>query len=322
MATPLDMLRDLALPPSTLAIVHSTGNADYLSFIAERKATLWTTVAGLPQAPQPWPDTGQYDAVILPLPANRETFSFCLMAACSVLAPNGTLYLFGHNDTGIKSSQSLLALHFSKVQLLSIGGHGRLYAASAPVRQDYTLASLQQASLLALPNGTARLTIYPGLFAKGKLDNATAFLLEHLPPIAQQARVLDFACGIGVIAKAVQQMQPNARLTMVDHDALAMAAAGINLPGAERQCVKTPAQIIGSYDLIISNPPIHDGQLLSYNIVEQLITELPRLLALKGAAYLVAQITVPIAKMAAQNKLAATEVAANKSFRITKITHR
>ena len=59
---------------------------------------------------------------------------------------------------------------------------------------------------------------------------------------------------------------------------------------------------------------------MSHRIAEALVAALPRLLAPHGAALVVAQRTVPLARWAAERKLAATEVAASKSFVVMRIT--
>ena len=53
---------------------------------------------------------------------------------------------------------------------------------------------------------------YPGLFARGGLDVMTERLLGALPPSAKHARVLDFACGSGVIGAALLAREPSLRL--------------------------------------------------------------------------------------------------------------
>jgi 16S rRNA (guanine1207-N2)-methyltransferase len=121
-----------------------------------------------------------------------------------------------------------------------------------------------------------------------------------------------------VIANTVR----DAKLTAVDNNPLALLATTENVPNATTILCGDPKQLQGEYDFIFSNPPIHEGKELSFIIVNDLVQSLPKLLKKNGAAYIVAQITVPIARMAKQADLECIEIAASRSFRVSKINAR
>ncbi|MCB9530008.1 MAG: methyltransferase [Myxococcales bacterium] len=129
------------------------------------------------------------------------------------------------------------------------------------------------------------------MFAAGRLDEATAVLLGTMAPVAAGARVLDYGCGAGVIGAAIRQRAPDARLHLLDADAVAVAAARENVPGAAVYVSDgfgaTPGRLI--VDRIVSNPPIHRGKREDYSALVALIEEAPRHLARGGALELVVQ---------------------------------
>ena len=284
-------------------------------------ADTWMRVAGIDGLmPIVWYDgKKQYDLIVLPLPKGKAALELCLACLAPQLAAGGELLLHGQNDEGIKSADKILRTYFRTVETASIADKGRVYSACDTIAQPKTLEDFASTQTLSLNGQAVDFKTYPGLFAKGRLDAATALLLENLPDIPISAHVLDYACGLGVIGCAVQLRQPQSKILLVDYDPLAIHAAQQNVPAAATQCTAAPEAIAGSFDLIFSNPPIHLGQRLDYGIVERLVARLPDILSPQGSAYVVTQVTVPVARYAAESKLAATQIAASSSFRVTKI---
>eukprot|EP00747_Dinoflagellata_sp_TGD_P199023 gnl/TRDRNA2_/TRDRNA2_72167_c0_seq2.p1 gnl/TRDRNA2_/TRDRNA2_72167_c0~~gnl/TRDRNA2_/TRDRNA2_72167_c0_seq2.p1 ORF type:complete len:105 (-),score=16.30 gnl/TRDRNA2_/TRDRNA2_72167_c0_seq2:1-282(-) len=88
----------------------------------------------------------------------------------------------------------------------------------------------------------------------------TAALLRTLPDPPPHGRVLDFACGSGIIAAALIRRKPSIHLHLLDADILAVQAARHNVPLAKRfflsncwpACDRDAKQI--RYNWIVSNP--------------------------------------------------------------------
>ncbi|MBV5336167.1 methyltransferase, partial [bacterium] len=117
--------------------------------------------------------------------------------------------------------------------------------------------------------------------------------LEALPPVKEGAKVLDFAGGAGVIAAWVRARTPDAQLTLLDADALALVAAAENVPGAVLAASDgfdglDPA---ARFDLIVSNPPIHCGRQEDFAVLAAFLERGPKLLRPKGALVFVVQRT-------------------------------
>jgi len=251
---------------------------------------------------------------LLPLPRGKEALHYCLHAAASVLADNGHVLLYGMNDLGIKSAGKVAGGIFASVECIHTGNHGRIWRLAKP---DTKVVKNKPDDFAS---GTPPHVTYPGLFAGGKLDDSTALLIANLPHINSNAAVLDFACGIGVIAAAVRRAQPTCRIAAVDHDPLALLATARNVPDVTCQLMGQPVGITGTYDYVFSNPPIHEGNTQSFHIVHDLVMALPQLLNKGGAAYIVAQVTVPVARLAKEARLECSAVAATRSFRVSCVT--
>lgn len=88
--------------------------------------------------------------------------------------------------------------------------------------------------------------------------------LDTITPQNQAPRVLDLCCGSGCIGCAIGVNLPQSRIVMVDMSDKALRVARSNVMkhtmGARVSCVKAnalkaPPANIGTFDLIVSNPP-------------------------------------------------------------------
>jgi 16S rRNA (guanine1207-N2)-methyltransferase len=214
------------------------------------------------------PPDGPFDAAFLRMPRSRDALRLAAHQIAAALSPGAPLYVFGNNDEGIKSAAATLAPLFEPVVSVDARRHARLVrglrALAAPTPDpDAWLTS----RALALPGGARVFVSYPGCFAKGGLDAGTAVLIGALGGALAELgraapRVLDLACGIGVIAAAVHDLAPEASIDGCDADALAVRAAARNARFARLAVGDGPAAIeppSGGWDLIVSNPPVHDG---------------------------------------------------------------
>ena len=156
----------------------------------------------------PWPSGSEYDCIILRLPKSKPEQDMTVHALAARLAPSGRIVIYGGNDEGIKPIAKRIGALFQTVDTRAARGHGRVIEASS-VRADAAIkgaldqwAQVRDMTIGTLGTSTRAWLSYPGLFAGGALDEGTALLLAHLPPIADNAAVLDYGCGTGVVAAA------------------------------------------------------------------------------------------------------------------------
>lgn len=262
------------------------------------RAVRWSRVASgaLAGEAAAWAPAGPHPGATLRMPKAKAALDLALHAVASTLPAGAPLWVYGANDEGIRSIAGRLAGLFDDVEAVSVKRRCRVWqarrsagAARAP------LAAWRQVSQMALPGGAVEWVEYPGVFAAGRLDEATAVLIGVMAPVAAGARVLDFGCGAGAIGAAVRQRAPDARLHLLDADAVAVAAAGENVPGAAVYVSDGFGAVPGLVvDRIVSNPPIHRGKREDYAALTALIDEAPRHLAAGGALELVIQRRLPV----------------------------
>jgi 16S rRNA (guanine1207-N2)-methyltransferase len=253
-----------------------------------------------------WPEAGRrFATVALRLPKSRDEFAMLLHAAAGSLAADGTLYLFGGNDEGIGSAAKPLYALFAEVETATIKHHARVYRsrglkADALVRG--TLVDWRRSFSFSVGETALEHVTYPGVFAKDRLDDGTALLLEHLPEVT--GRVLDFGAGSGPIAQVIRARHPDADITMADIDAIALEAARENVPGARVMQVRGIGDLTHeTFDMIVSNPPVHTGVAQDFTMLEELVAARRSLLTKSGTMLLVLQNKVPLQKLAPNSQM-------------------
>lgn len=264
----------------------------------------WAFRPGGPGEVRPWPPQGPFEAAFLRLPRDWDSFELQLHLIASHLTPGGRLLVAGANDEGIRSAPRRMGPLFGDVATRVIKNRCRLLEGTrleGPAPRGEAKHWRRQIEL-ALPldeevTESISIVTYPGVFAAGRLDQASALLIAHLRQlrgVAPGPRLLDFGCGHGVLALAARRWWPEARITLLDIDALALDAAGENLPEAERLLSDGWSAVAPErrFDLILSNPPIHRGKEEDFSALEALAGRAGHFLAPQGRLLFVVQRTV------------------------------
>ena len=287
------------LPPTSLILGDPAPHLARALHDWGHTVTRWSRHLTPGQRCAPWPPAGPFGEVWVRMPRSSLEAAMLLHAAAARIDDGAQLYLYGAGDEGIRSAGRHLPPGTSPPHPLLIKRRCRVLAATriaAPPRED-GLDSWQIRTHVDWGAGERDWTFFPGMFAGGRIDPATALLIEHLPTVSTGARVLDFGAGSGVIAAAVLARTPGARVVLLERDAIALVAAARNVPGGTLVLGSGLGHVEGRFDLIVSNPPIHAGRAQSLAAVEALIREAPGALPAGGAMVLVAQRRLPIPRL-------------------------
>lgn len=251
---------------------------------------------GLPASP--WPPPGPFAAVALRLPRAKDELEMAVHAATASLRPGGRLAVYGAKDEGVRSAPRRIEPLLGEVRTAGIGNRCRVLVADrdeAPPGLRGTLRAWRETFHPPVPEIEGPWASYPGVFAHGRLDAGTALLLEHLPDLSGAGRVLDFGCGSGIVGAVVRARFPEVEVELLDVDAVALEAAGENVPGA-RRILGDGLSAAGDvrFGAIVTNPPYHAGKAHTVDVIEALVREAPARLAPGGVLVAVAQKRLPL----------------------------
>ncbi|MEN8182642.1 MAG: methyltransferase [Myxococcota bacterium] len=289
---------ELPLEDPVLVVDDASGLVE-AAFAARADVVGWRRTALAGCRALPWPPEVACAGASVRLPKGREAQDFVLSALAGRLAAGAPLWIHGANDEGIRSVGSRLESICEKVRVVAARRHGRVVEGRIlPARAPRSLGEFRMTFDADLSGGRARLVSYPGTFAHGRLDEGSALLLQTLARWRPAGRVLDFGCGIGVLALGVRQLTADAELDLLDVDAAAMEAARENVPGA-RPLLGDGFSAVPSglrYDWIVSNPPFHQGRSNDPGLARQLAREAPRHLAPGGQLLVVVPRAAPFGR--------------------------
>ena len=212
----------------------------------------------------------QADLIVFYWSKNKQENLFQLTQLLSKCALGQEVLLVGENRSGIRSAEKMLA-DYGDMHKMDSARRCSLYHFTLNQAPKFDFSTFWQQYLIA------DLNVYslPGVFSAATLDAGSALLLSTLK--VATGEVLDLGCGAGVIGAYVKKHNPKIQLTMSDIHAMALESARKTL--AENQLTGTViasdvfSDIQGKFDLIISNPPFHDGVDTAYQAVTQLIEQ-------------------------------------------------
>ena len=121
-----------------------------------------------------------------------------------------------------------------------------------------------------------------------------------------------------MIGLRLRHQQPGLRLTMVEADAVALAAAKTNLPSSTA-FLGYALDVLPQdhrFTAIVANPPYHSGKARSSTVVSRLVQDAPRYLEPDGALWMVLQNQVNVAAKLDVHFDAVELVASDKRYKV------
>lgn len=214
------------------------------------------------------------------------------------------LVLIGYKNEGIDSlaayikenftSECELDKHKAQLRCFEFVCHGQ-----RTTPDDY--AELQE---ISLKDGTHFFS-KPGVFGWNKLDRGSVLLMQSFTKsvaVDDKKQILDLGCGYGYLS--IQARKSGfAHIDATDNNAAAVIACQKNFAHFDIQgkvfadnhaehCVK-------KYDIVLCNPPFHQGFDHRKNLTEVFIHQAYKLLKPKGEAYFVVNQFIGLEKIAA-----------------------
>ncbi|MEH6627372.1 MAG: methyltransferase [Motiliproteus sp.] len=276
----------------------------------------------------PW-HSQPLDRIYYRISKEKAVVHHVINEAFRCLKPDGELLLVGAKNEGAKSYYDKARKLFGEGEL-SKAGKG-VYVAhltrsndaadewldDRDYRRQRVIAEVNDHSLLSKP----------GTFGWDKIDVGSQYLADNLDVIYQRLKtdkpkVLDLGCGYGYLSIRVASRELS-ELVATDNNAAAIACCRKNLENLGppyRVIADNCAQSISEkFDLIVCNPPFHQGFSVEGELTDRFIATAARLLAAGGQAAFVVNRFIPLERKAAGLFAEIETFADNGSFKLVRM---
>ena len=240
-------------------------------------------------------DPASFDLVLSHLPRGREVQRELIRGTARVLRPDGRFIFVASRHVGVKGCVTYARDLFGRCGVVrqKKGYHVAMTVRPEgmeppPPRDAYIERSL------VLDGAEVALVSKPGVFAWDRLDGGTERLVRTMT-IERGDRVLDLGCGTGLAGLAAARRDPEGQVVLVDSDLRAVRSARRTLEAndvanGEVLLSDGVSQVGGgeAFDVVITNPPFHQGRSVDYQVAEQFVRNSRQVLRPGGRLFLVA----------------------------------
>ncbi len=267
--------------------------------------------------------------VVLFLPKGRQRLLAQLQLLGSRVPLNSRLIVIGAVAAGIKSTGKKLVDYCTQIHKIDTARHCHAWSGLLKPLPRVELIELFTHWPFEFNEQTLPITSLAGVFADGHLDSGSGLLIDTLrayqSDLPGSMKTLDFGCGSGAISAALAMLRPDSSITAVDNDAFALAAAGRtfarnNIQGMVKPTA-APIDLEDQFDLIVSNPPFHQGISQTTAVTTAFIQRLPDLLTRRGQAWIVANRFLNYEQTALASGLQIVQRADNRGYKVLAIKH-
>jgi 16S rRNA G1207 methylase RsmC len=218
--------------------------------------------------------SGHYDYVLIQIPKNMSFFEDILCHLTQHLHAQSKVICGSMVKHLAPTSFDLLNKYIGKTSTSLAQKKARLVFADfelSKVQSPYPIKVKIESFEIPFSNNS-------NLFSRDKLDIGSRFFLEHIPR-GNFKTILDLGCANGIIGIKAKMMNPEARIFFSDDSAMAIDSARTNYGNNFKDeasffwtnCFE--GQPKNSLDLVLCNPPFHQGNTIGDFIAWQMFQD-------------------------------------------------
>lgn len=215
----------------------------------------------------------------------------------------GQLYLIGHKQEGINSLVSFIKKNYQLP--ININKHKQYWQVEVTIEKTRVPNNKNEYhQLQLLKKDNLEYWSKPGCFGWQKIDQGSKLMMDYLEQhqlIEDSAKILDLGCGYGYLSIRAQQLGYK-HIDATDNCAAAIQACQKNFKQysingdvfASDACKNN----YKSYDVILCNPPFHQGFDHNKQLIEQFVNQTKLALTAEGKAFFIVNQFIGIEKVA------------------------
>lgn len=245
--------------------------------------------------------------VVYRVSKERPLVNMLINAAMAALPVGGQLLLSGYKNDGLKGYADKAAKTFAAERVVKKGDSGAYLAIIRKLAdRDAALPDKDYRQLRPICDEPL-LYSKPGIYGWEKIDRGSRLLVSQLPDFVEGLnstveRVADLGCGYGYLSVAANAFFPGAQWLLTDNNATALLACEKNTAshGMTAECVLTDCAdgVSGPVDVVLCNPPFHQGFAIEGGLTERFLQAAARLLSPRGQALFVVNQFIPLPRYA------------------------
>ncbi|MBF4572321.1 methyltransferase [Herbiconiux sp. VKM Ac-1786] len=230
--------------------------------------------------------------VLMQLPRSLAELDELAHAIAAWADPEVVVYAGGRLKHMTPAMNEVLERSFGRVTATLARQKSRVLVASEPHPHAEPVAMRREFHAEPAPGLWVCAT--GGAFAGTKIDIGTRFLLEHLGEMRPDARTaVDLGCGTGVLSAYLARARPELTVFATDQSAAAVESARATMAANDVENVDVVRDDAlstfddGGADLVLLNPPFHQGSTVHAGIALKLFQAAGRVLAPGGELWTV-----------------------------------
>ena len=232
--------------------------------------------------------------------------------------PGATIVIAGAKEDGVQSLRK-------RIQSLGVETEhlAKYHAQAFWFTRPADIAWLRDALHVPASAVEARFLTAPGMFSHGEVDAGSSFLARYLPKDYRK-QAADFGAGWGYLAVALAEASPGIEgidLYEADYAALDAARKNVNrlcpgLAARHHWLDLAREEVKARYDLIVMNPPFHEGHAAEPGLGQAMIRTAAASLRAGGELLLVANRGLPYETGLAELFRSSGETARNARYKV------
>jgi 16S rRNA G1207 methylase RsmC len=190
-----------------------------------------------------------------------------------LLNDEGQLFIAGKKTDGINRYKKYLSSLPGKNQKITQDGKQRVYRYTKTESFEPDSFDIETKFTVGINGIELEFAACEGLFSPNNLDDGSRLLIENLE-LSEEDKVLDLACGYGIIGVFVKALY-NSEIYLTDDSKTTTYYAEKNLKsnGVQNFILKNKDCLDGftnqKFDAIVSNPPTHQGEAVTNEMFNQ-----------------------------------------------------